>query len=202
MKRGFDCSGALLALLFLSPLLGGIGVALRLTAGPPVFFRQQRPGLMGKPFTVLKFRTMNDECDERGALLDDKYRLTKLGRFLRVTSLDELPQLINVVKGEMSLVGPRPLLMEYLSLYTPEQSRRHQVRPGITGLAQVSGRQDLTFSKRFAMDSWYVDHLSFCLDMKVLFLTAARVITGLGVKSGQAVSEVDDLKFHEKIRSL
>jgi sugar transferase EpsL len=166
---------------------------VRIKHGSPVIFCQQRPGLNGKPFMMYKFRTMTEDRDAAGKLLQDADRLTPFGRFLRSTSLDELPELINVLKGEMSLVGPRPLLMEYLDKYTVTQSRRHEVRPGITGWAQVNGRQNVKFSKRFEYDVWYVDHQSLFLDLKILFLTFFRVLKSDGVKSGQDVKEIDDL---------
>ena len=180
-KRIIDFFFAAAALLFLSPFLLLIALLIRLTLGAPVFFRQQRPGLHGKPFTLYKFRTMTDARDEQGNPLPDEQRLTRLGRFLRSTSLDELPELWNVLKGDMSLVGPRPLLMEYLPLYTPEQMRRHEVKPGITGWAQVNGRNALTWEERFALDVWYVDHVSFGLDLKILLLTLWKVLTRQGI---------------------
>ena len=180
-KRILDGVVAAVALIVLSPLLAGLALLIRLTMGAPVLFRQQRPGLHGKPFTLYKFRTMTDERDAQGNLLPDEQRLTRLGRFLRSTSLDELPELWNVLKGDMSLVGPRPLLMEYLPLYTPEQFRRHEVKPGITGWAQINGRNALTWEEKFKLDVWYVDHLSFFLDMKILFLTLWKVLTREGI---------------------
>jgi len=160
-----------------------------------VLFRQQRPGLHGQPFTPYKFRTMTDARDAQGNLLPDAERLTPLGRFLRSTSLDELPELVNVLKGEMSLVGPRPLLMAYLDRYTPEQNRRHEVRPGITGWSQINGRQGIPFSKRLELDCWYVDHQSFLLDLRILLLTIPQVFRAQGVILGQKVEEVDDLNL-------
>jgi lipopolysaccharide/colanic/teichoic acid biosynthesis glycosyltransferase len=148
-------------------MLAGAALLVRLKLGPPVLFRQERPGLNGRPFTIYKFRTMTDEHDAEGHLLPDARRLTKFGRCLRSTSLDELPELFNVLKGEMSLVGPRPLLMHYLERYTPEQARRHEVRPGITGWAQINGRQTIYFSKRLELDVWYVDHVRLGLDLKI-----------------------------------
>ena len=158
-----------------------------------MLFRQVRPGYKARPFTCLKFRTMTDKRDAQGQLLSDAERLTPLGRFLRSTSLDELPELINVIRGEMSLVGPRPLLMQYLERYTPEQMRRHEARPGITGLAQVNGRQDIPFSRRFTLDVWYVDNRNFFLDFQILLKTIFHTARGTGVRSGQNVAEVDDL---------
>ncbi len=181
VKRILDVLLAGVLLLLTVPLMLAMALAVRWRLGAPVFFRQQRPGLHGKPFTLYKFRTMSDARDEQGNLLPDKQRLTRLGRFLRSTSLDELPELWNVLKGDMSLVGPRPLLMEYLPLYTPEQMRRHEVKPGITGWAQVNGRNALTWEERFALDVWYVDHVSFRLDMQILFLTLWKVLSREGI---------------------
>jgi lipopolysaccharide/colanic/teichoic acid biosynthesis glycosyltransferase len=180
-KRFLDLAVALPALLVLSPLMGLIALLVRLLMGPPVLFRQQRPGLHGAPFTLLKFRTMTNARDEQGNLLSDAERLTPFGRFLRATSLDELPELINVVKGEMSLVGPRPLLMEYLDRYTPEQMRRHEVKPGITGWAQVNGRNALTWEEKLALDVWYVDHQTLALDLRILCLTIWKLLRREGI---------------------
>ena len=158
--------------------------------GRPIIFTQQRPGLSGKPFTIYKFRTMNDERDAQGNLLPDEQRLTRFGKFLRKTSLDELPELFNVLKGDMSLVGPRPLLMEYLPLYSAEQARRHEVKPGITGWAQINGRNTLAWEDKFNLDVWYVDHLSFWLDVKILFITLLKVFKREGIsQDGQATVE-------------
>ena len=192
-KRVLDVLISLPALVIFSPLMGGIALLVRWRMGAPVLFRQRRPGLNGKPFTLYKFRSMTDARDAEGNLLPDAERLTTLGRFLRKTSLDELPELFNVVKGEMSLVGPRPLLMVYLDRYTPEQFRRHEVRPGITGWAQINGRQTIPFSRRLELDVWYVDHLSLGLDLKILALTIPRALQSQGVVLGQEVGEVDDL---------
>lgn len=181
MKRTFDCTLAVLGLIMLSPLILVIGVLLRWSVGSPVLFRQQRPGRGGVPFRLVKFRTMRDLADVHGHLLPDDARLTRLGQFLRATSLDELPELWNVLRGDMSLVGPRPLLMEYLPLYTPEQSRRHEVRPGITGLAQISGRNAITWDEKFALDVWYVDHGDFWLDLRILAVTIFRVLRREGI---------------------
>ena len=158
--------------------------------GSKVFFWQDRPGRNGKVFRLFKFKTMNDRTDATGKLLPDKDRLTGIGRFIRSTSMDELPQLINVLKGDMSLVGPRPLLVKYLPLYTPEQARRHEVRPGITGWTQVSGRNSLSWEEKFKLDVWYVDHLSFALDIKILWLTLIKVLKREGInQAGQATME-------------
>jgi len=190
VKRLFDVAVSLTALVVLSPLLLLLAIWIRITMGAPVLFRQTRPGLHGKPFTMYKFRTMTDAVDEYGNLLPDEERLTALGRFLRSTSLDELPELINVLKGDMSLVGPRPLLMKYLNRYTPEQFRRHEVKPGITGWAQVNGRNALTWEEKFELDVWYVDHWNFLLDLKILALTLWKVIMREGINHpGQATME-------------
>lgn len=181
MKRALDFIVAAVGLVVALPFLLLVTLAVRIDLGTPVLFRQQRPGLHGRPFTMFKFRTMKDAVDADGNPLPDAQRLTPLGRLLRATSLDELPELWNVLKGDMSLVGPRPLLMEYLPLYTPEQARRHEVRPGITGWAQVHGRNALSWEERLAMDVWYVDHRSFMLDLKILWLTLAAVFSGRGV---------------------
>ncbi len=181
LKRLLDVTVALVALLMLAPLLAALALLIRWKLGTPIIFLQRRPGLHGKPFTLYKFRTMTDERDEQGNLLPDEQRLTRLGRFLRSTSLDELPELWNVLKGDMSLVGPRPLLMEYLDRYTPEQARRHEVKPGITGWAQVNGRNALSWEEKFKLDVWYVDNQSFWLDMKILFLTICHLIKREGI---------------------
>lgn len=176
LKRGFDFAVSLFALIVLVIPLGVMALVLWVTIGHPVLFCQQRPGRHGIPFTMIKFRTMSDARDANGNLLDDSVRLTGLGRFLRSTSLDELPELWNVLKGEMSLVGPRPLLIEYLPLYTAYQARRHEVRPGITGWAQVNGRNAISWEEKFELDVWYVDHVSFWLDVKILWLTVRKVL--------------------------
>jgi len=179
--------------ILLSPLMLILAILVRIKFGSPVLFRQQRPGLHGHPFTLYKFRTMTDARDEAGNLLPDEDRLTPFGRFLRSTSLDELPELWNVIKGDMSLVGPRPLLMRYLPRYTPEQMRRHEVRPGITGWAQIHGRQTIPFSKRIELDLWYVDNVSFKLDIMILGKTIHQALLSKGVILGQEIEEVDDL---------
>ncbi len=176
MKRIFDITLAALGLLMLCPLLLVLTLLIRLKLGTPVFFTQTRPGLHGIPFRMVKFRTMTNTSDTSGNLLPDADRLTVFGHFLRASSLDELLELWNVLKGDMSLVGPRPLLMEYLPLYTPEQARRHEVRPGITGWAQVNGRNAISWEEKFKLDVWYVDNQSLWLDMKILWLTVWRVI--------------------------
>jgi len=182
-KRLFDLTISFTALLLLSPLLVFLALQVRRKMGAPVLFRQIRPGLHGKPFEMLKFRTMQDARDANGTPLPDSERLTAFGRWLRATSLDELPELWNVLHGEMSLVGPRPLLMEYLPLYTPEQARRHDVRPGITGWAQVNGRNAISWEEKFKLDVWYVDHQSLWLDLKILFLTVKNVIARHGISA-------------------
>jgi lipopolysaccharide/colanic/teichoic acid biosynthesis glycosyltransferase len=175
-KRLFDISSSLIGLLFLAPVLMLLALFVRTLIGAPVFFTQVRPGLNGRAFKMIKFRTMTNDRDSTGALLPDSVRLTPFGRFLRSTSLDELPEIWNVLKGDMSLVGPRPLLMEYLPLYSPEQTRRHEVRPGITGWAQINGRNALSWEEKFQLDVWYVDNQSFWLDLKILFLTVKKVL--------------------------
>lgn len=183
LKRFFDFIFSGLALLILAPIIGLLAVLIRCMLGAPIFFSQNRPGINGKPFKMRKFRTMSNECSSDGILLPDERRLSSFGKWLRTTSLDELPELWNVLIGEMSLVGPRPLLMEYLDLYTPEQARRHDVRPGITGWAQVNGRNSIGWQEKFTLDIWYVDNQSFRLDIKILFLTILRVLRSEGISS-------------------
>ena len=182
-KRLLDLVLVMPALMILAPVLVVLGLLVRWRLGSPVFFRQRRPGLRGRPFTLLKFRTMTETRDEKGQLLRDEGRLTQFGRFLRRTSLDELPELFNVLKGEMSLVGPRPLLVEYLERYTVEQARRHEVKPGITGWAQVNGRNALSWGEKFEFDVWYVDHVGLWLDLEILAMTVWQVVTGKGVSA-------------------
>jgi sugar transferase EpsL len=190
VKRFFDLVTSVSALIILSPLLIFIGILVRMRIGLPVLFRQTRPGLHGKPFTIYKFRTMTDGRDEDGNLLPDGERLTSLGRFLRKTSIDELPELFNVIKGEMSLVGPRPLLMRYLDRYTSEFARRHEVKPGITGWAQVNGRNLISWEDKFKLDVWYVDHQSLRFDLKIIVLTIWKVLKREGIsQAGQATAE-------------
>jgi sugar transferase EpsL len=187
MKRTFDFTIALIGILVLFPLFVLIALAVRLTLGSPVFFQQRRPGRGGEAFTLLKFRTMRVDGVKS---LPDSERLTSLGKFLRRTSLDELPELVNVLKGDMSLVGPRPLLMEYLPLYNFEQMRRHEVPPGITGWAQVNGRNVIGWEEKFKLDVWYVDHCSFMLDLRILWMTLADVISARGISHpGHATME-------------
>lgn len=181
MKRGFDLAAAAVLLIVLSPVMAVAALLVRIKLGRPVLFRQVRPGLHEKPFVLYKFRTMADLRDESGNLLPDAERLTPFGRKLRTLSLDELPQLFNVLKGDLSLVGPRPLLMEYLPLYTDEQRQRHLVRPGITGWAQVNGRNAVSWEERFAMDVWYVHNRSMLLDLKILLLTFLRLLKPAGI---------------------
>jgi sugar transferase EpsL len=189
-KRLFDLLAAAAALVALAPLLGVLALVVRLRLGSPVLFRQERPGLHGRLFTLRKFRTMTDARGPDGRLLADAERLTPFGRFLRATSLDELPELVNVLKGEMSLVGPRPLLKQYLERYSPEQMRRHEARPGITGWAQVNGRNALTWEKKFELDVWYVEHQSFLLDLKILALTVWKIVRREGINEpGQATAQ-------------
>jgi len=183
MKRLFDLVVAAIALIALSVPLLVLTVLVRRKLGRPAFFRQMRPGMNGKPFKMIKFRTMTDARDAQGNLLPDVERLTDFGRFLRSTSLDELPELWNVLIGDMSLVGPRPLLMEYLPLYSPEQARRHEVRPGVTGWAQINGRNALSWDEKFALDVWYVDNHSFWLDLRILALTARKVVVREGISA-------------------
>lgn len=186
-KRSFDILCSALALLLLWPMLLVLYVLVRVKLGSPALFRQQRPGLHGRPFMMVKFRTMLDALDADGNPLPDDVRLTRFGRLLRATSLDELPELWNVLKGEMSLVGPRPLLMEYLPLYSAEQARRHEVRPGVTGWAQINGRNALSWKQKFALDVWYVDNRSFWLDIRILLLTVRKVFVREGISAeGQA----------------
>lgn len=189
-KRLFDVVVAATGLVATLPVTLTAAGAILLTMGRPVLFRQQRPGRGGRPFEILKFRTMRGAVDAEGRPLPDAERLTSLGRFLRATSIDELPELLNVLRGDMSLVGPRPLLMEYLPLYTPEQARRHDVRPGLTGWAQVNGRNALSWEERFALDLWYVENRSFWLDLRILFRTVGKVLASEGIShEGHATME-------------
>ena len=201
LKRIFDFSVALIALILIGWVLIIIAIWLHFAnKGAGAFFKQKRPGLRGKPFYVVKFKTMTDERGVDGKLLPDVQRLTKVGRFVRSTSIDELPQLWNVLKGDMSFIGPRPLLMQYLPLYTEEQGRRHDVRPGITGWAQVNGRNLLLLSKKFEFDVWYVDNLSFLLDLKIIWMTVLNVLKRSDIGEGaENMAEVDDLNFLERI---
>lgn len=181
IKRGLDFVLSFIALIVLSPVILVIAILVRIKLGKPVIFRQQRPGKNEKIFTLYKFRTMTDEKDEKGNLLSDEVRLTKFGKFLRSTSLDELPELINILKGDMSIVGPRPLLVEYLSLYNEEQKRRHNVRPGLTGLAQANGRNRITWEEKFKDDIYYIENISLVDDIKIVFKTIKNVIKREGI---------------------
>jgi lipopolysaccharide/colanic/teichoic acid biosynthesis glycosyltransferase len=189
-KRTFDLIVASLGLLILSPVIALIAILIYFALGPPILFRQQRPGFKGKPFHIYKFRTMTEARAADGNLLPDSARLTRLGRLLRSLSLDELPELFNILRGDMSIVGPRPLVMEYLPLYSAEQMRRHDVYPGLTGWAQVNGRNAIDWPTRFALDVWYVDHWSYWLDVKIIFMTLWKVIRRENVNQpGQATIE-------------
>lgn len=189
-KRLFEIVASAFGLLLLSPIIAFVAWKISRKLGSPVLFRQVRPGLNGRSFEMIKFRTMLDAVDAQGNVLPDEARLTPFGRFLRSTSLDELPELWNVLKGDMSLVGPRPLLMEYLPLYSPEQARRHEVRPGITGWAQVNGRNALSWEEKFRLDVWYVNNQSFWLDIRILFMTIKKVLIRDGISAdGEATVE-------------
>jgi len=200
MRRLIDLTGASILSVLLSPVLAGLALAIRLSMGRPILFRQQRPGYKGEPFEVYKFRTMRDAVDAEGEPLADEERLTKVGVFMRQLSLDELPQLWNILKGDMSFIGPRPLLMEFLKWYTPDQMRRHDVKPGVTGWAQVQGRHDIPFSKRLALDVWYVDNRSTRLDLKIVGLTFLKVLSMRGAQPAQTDAEVDDVGLHDAVR--
>lgn len=190
LKRTFDIVASASALVLLAPLLLVVALMVRRRMGPPALFRQLRPGLNGCPFEMVKFRTMRDAVGPDGTPLPDAERLTPFGRWLRATSLDELPELWNVLKGEMSLVGPRPLLMEYLPLYSPEQARRHAVRPGVTGWAQVNGRNALSWERKFELDVWYVDRHTLWLDMKIILMTLGRILKRDGISApGSATAD-------------
>lgn len=190
LKRAFDIAVVLLGFIPIAFLLLLLALTVLVISGSPVVFRQRRPGLNGRPFWMYKFRTMTNAREHAGTLLPDSDRLTPFGKFLRSTSLDELPELYNVLKGDMSLVGPRPLLMEYLPLYSPMQARRHEVRPGITGWAQVNGRNAITWEEKFKLDVWYVDNQSFLLDLKILWMTFVKVFKREGIsQEGQATME-------------
>jgi sugar transferase EpsL len=196
-KRLFDLGLTVPALVLLSPILGTIGLLIRIKLGSPIFFRQERPGQHGELFTIYKFRTMRDAYDAAGNALPDAERLTPLGEFLRRASLDELPELINVVKGDMSLIGPRPLMPQYLERYTPEQARRHEVRPGITGWAQINGRNAISWEEKFALDVWYVDHVSWWLDIKILAITLFKVLRREGINQ-EGYATVEFFQGHSK----
>lgn len=190
MKRTFDFFVSLILLIILNPVIIIVALLVKFKLGSPVIFKQQRPGQYGKPFNLYKFRSMTNETDGQGKLLPNEKRLTKFGSILRKLSLDELPQLINVLKGDMSLVGPRPLLMDYLKIYTEKQARRNEVKPGITGWAQINGRNSLSWDEKFKLDVWYVDNKSFLLDIKILLLTVLKVFKREGVnQSDQTIVE-------------
>ncbi|EJQ59582.1 MULTISPECIES: sugar transferase [Bacillus] len=188
MKRLFDIFISLLLLICFFFVILLVAIIVKTQIGSPILFRQQRPGLHGKPFYLYKFRTMTNERDRNGELLQDHARLTKVGKFLRKYSLDELPQLINVLKGQLSLVGPRPLLIEYMPLYSKEQAKRHNVRPGITGWAQVNGRNSISWDEKFKLDVWYVENQSFLLDLKILYLTFSKVLKSEGITNNKHVT--------------
>jgi sugar transferase EpsL len=200
LRRFVDLLGATILSVVLAPVLAALAGAVRLTMGSPVFFRQLRPGYKGRPFEVYKFRTMADAVDEDGNELSDEERLTRVGVFMRQLSLDELPQLWNIIRGDMSFIGPRPLLMEFLKWYTPEQMRRHDVKPGVTGWAQVQGRHDIPFSKRLELDVWYVDNRNLRLDVKILGLTLMKVLSMRDARPAQTDAEVDDVGLHDAVR--
>jgi lipopolysaccharide/colanic/teichoic acid biosynthesis glycosyltransferase len=195
LRRAVDVVGATFLTVIFSPVLAALAAAIRLTMGRPILFRQLRPGYKGRPFEVLKFRTMRNEEG-----LPDEERLTRLGVFMRQLSLDELPQLWNILRGDMSFIGPRPLLMEFLRWYSPEQMRRHDVKPGVTGWAQVQGRHAILFSKRLELDVWYVDNRSLAVDLKILGLTVLKVLTMRGAQPAQSDAEVDDVGLHDAVR--
>ena len=188
MKRTFDLTLGIAVFIFTLPCRILIFLFILILQGPPVFFKQIRPGLNGKPFIVYKFCTMTNECDMNNSLLPDFDRLTRLGNFLRSSSFDELPEIFNVLRGDISLVGPRPLLMQYLSRYTPEQARRHEVKPGITGWAQVNGRNAISWEEKFTLDVWYVDHHSFWLDVKIIFMTIWKVLKREGINQSEQIT--------------
>ena len=188
LKRMFDVVLVLILIVFLLPVYMIVSLLIVITMGSPILFKQKRPGKDGKIFEIYKFRTMTNETDEKGRLLSDEKRLTKMGKFIRSTSLDELPQLFNVLKGDMSFVGPRPLLVEYLPLYNEKQKKRHNVKPGITGWAQVNGRNSISWEEKFDYDVWYVEHQSFLLDMKILWMTFLKVFDRSGISSNTSVT--------------
>ena len=185
VRRVIDIFASVIGLLVLSPAMAAIALIVRVYLGAPVLFKQRRPGQYGKPFDIYKFRTMSNEQDSEGNLRSDDHRLNKVGRFLRATSLDELPELFNVLNGDMSLVGPRPLLMQYLDRYTSEQARRHEVKPGITGWAQINGRNAITWEEKFKLDVWYVDNWSLALDLRIILMTVKNVLRREGISRGR-----------------
>ena len=198
VKRLFDISAAAIALAILSPCFVIVYICIRRKLGPPVLFRQTRPGLKSQPFEMIKFRTMANAVDAEGKPLPDEKRMTRLGNFLRKSSLDELPELWNVLKGDMSLVGPRPLLMQYLDRYTPFQARRHEVKPGLTGWAQINGRNAISWEKKFELDVWYVDHQSFWLDLKIVLATVWKIVRRDGVSAADHVTMPEFMGSSEK----
>ena len=198
IKRFFDLAVGVPSVIVLSPILVLIGFMVRMRIGSPVLFRQERPGLNGMPFVIYKFRTMTNAQDKDGNLLSDGERLTRLGRFLRKTSMDELPELFNVIKGDMSIVGPRPLLMQYLDCYTPEQARRHEVKPGITGWAQVNGRNAISWDDKFKLDVWYVGNWSVWLDVKIIAMTVMKVLRREGISQAGHATAQEFLGSHAK----
>jgi sugar transferase EpsL len=200
LRRLVDLVGATILSVVLAPVVAALALAVRLKMGTPVFFRQLRPGYKGRPFEVYKFRTMTDSVAADGQELTDEQRLTGVGIFMRRLSLDELPQLWNIIRGEMSFIGPRPLLMEFLKWYSPEQMRRHDVKPGVTGWAQVQGRHDIPFSKRLELDVWYVDNRSLRLDLRIVGLTLLKVLSMRGSQPAQTDAEVDDVGLHDAVR--
>ncbi|UII76139.1 sugar transferase [Flagellimonas sp. HMM57] len=191
IKRILDFFAALFALIFFLPIFLIVGIVLSISNNGKPFFFQKRPGKNGKTFTIIKFKTMNDKTDEKGELLPFEDRITPIGSFVRKYSLDELPQLFNIIKGDMSLIGPRPLLLQYIPLYNDFQKRRHEVRPGITGWAQINGRNTIDWDTKFGYDVWYVDNISFSLDLKILFLTIKKVLLKEGVNSGENLNMPD-----------
>ena len=188
MKRAFDLAASAILLILLAPVMAAVAICVRICLGSPILFRQVRPGLAGRPFTLYKFRTMRHAIDGEAGVSSDRLRLTRFGSWLRATSLDELPELWNVVRGDMSLVGPRPLLMQYLELYSQEQMRRHDVRPGITGWAQVNGRNALSWDEKLRLDTWYVDHHNIFLDFKIILRTAAALVRSEGIAHENSVT--------------
>jgi lipopolysaccharide/colanic/teichoic acid biosynthesis glycosyltransferase len=200
MKCLFDLIVAVPSVILLTPIFVLIGFFVRMKIGSPILFKQVRPGLHGRPFVIYKFRTMTGERGEDGNLLPDRERLTRLGRFLRMTSIDELPEFFNVVKGDMSIVGPRPLLMQYLDRYTPEQARRHEVRPGITGWAQVNGRNAISWEDKFKLDVWYVDNWSLLLDVKIIVMTVVKVLRRDGISQAGEDTAQEFFGSHAKAR--
>jgi sugar transferase EpsL len=198
VKKILDLSVGLLVLILICPFLLLIYIILRIMIGSPVMLRQRRPGFMGKIFTICKFRTMTEQRDANGNLLPDEQRITKIGGILRSFSLDELPEIFNVLKGDMSLIGPRPLRVRYLKRYTPEQARRHEVMPGITGWAQINGRNNLSWEEKFELDVWYVDHQSFLLDLRILFITVWKVLRREGISEEGYVAASEFMGSHQK----